>query len=197
MSLSEELKQQIVKYKNKEYTIRGKKEVYDLKEILKYSIYCKSIIDNYRSKVGMTGISFVPPEENKMEIGYGQLEQVSFGMGLDPKMPLDSFILSTIEFLDSNNFNDKDLETVKKFIDDYNIFMEPIEYKSPVYLSIGYLCVINSQTIITKPVVDIVDEFGDGGSEFGDGGSEFGDGGSDYEDGGSDYGDEFGEDEEW
>ena len=41
MSLSEELKQQIVKYKNKEYTIRGKKEVYDLKEILKYSIYLR------------------------------------------------------------------------------------------------------------------------------------------------------------
>jgi hypothetical protein len=188
MSISKELKHEVLKYNNKTFIVRENSDKYNIREIIKYAIYCKDIIGINKEKVGITGISFIQPEQ-QMEIGYGQLEQVSFGMTLDPKMPLDSFILSVIEFMNNNNFSEDKINLVKKFIDDYNIFMQPIEYKSPVYLTIAYLCLQNtSEILIQDPRGNLEDfnleELVEG--ELVEG--EFSD---------EDYGEEFGEDEDW
>ena len=189
MSISEELKLEILKYNNKKFTIKDKTDTYNIREIIKYVIYCRDILSLYKDKVGLTGISFVQPDQQETAIGYGQLEQVSFGTSFDPKMPLDSFILGVIEFMDSNNFSEDKINIVKKFIDDYNIFMQPIEFKSPIYLSIGYLCVQNTTKIKPSDTefreIDMMDEFG----------GEFGGGDDDDYFSDDNYGDEFGDDE--
>lgn len=197
MNLSEELRREILKYEGKSYNIRDKKEKYNVKEITKYVMYCDDIIIHNKNKVGITGGTLMMDENT--QIGYGQLEQVSFGMSLDPKVPLDSFILNVIEFMDTNQFGEDKINMVKKFIDDYNIFMEPIEFKSPIYLAIGYLCVTS-----VKPITRSDNELLIGVNEPGqfDELIEYSDDernedeGEDDDDYG-DYEDEFGEDEDW
>ena len=196
MSLSEEIKLEIGKYKLKSFIYKDKKQNYDLREIIKYVVYCQEIIKNNKSKIGISGGSFLTEQETKTEIGYGQLEHVSFGISLDPKVPLDSFILSVFEFFESNKFLENDMNLVKKFIDDYYIFMEPIEYKSPIYLSIAYLCISNiKKEVKTKPTQFVADELIQGDIIGGYSGEE--DEGSESE-GEYDYG-EFGDDDddEW
>ena len=189
MSISNELKLEIKKYYSKNFTIRDKQEGYNLREIYKYVIYCNDIINNNRDKVGLTEVQFIQPTQ-ELEVGYGQLEHISFGMSLDPKMPLDSFILNVIDFMETNNFKEDKILLVKKFIDDYNIFMQPIEYKSPIYLTIAYLCIMNT----TKQDVMAIQEEGiyyD--EEIVDRGEESDEDLDDYE-----YDEEeFGEDEDW
>lgn len=197
MNLSEELKREIRKYDGKSYMNRDKKDKYNLIEIVKYVMYCDNIIIRNKSKVGITGGSLMMNEDT--QIGYGQLEQVSFGTMLDPKVPLDSFILNVIEFMDTNQFGENKLNMVKKFIEDYNIFMEPIEFKSPIYLAIGYLCVTSVKPITRSDNelligVKGVGEF-DELIEYSDDerNEDEGEGDDDY----GDYEDEFGEDEDW
>jgi hypothetical protein len=193
MNLSEELKREIRKYEGKSYMIRDKKERYNIKEIVKYVMYCDNIIIRNKNKVGITGGSIMMDEN--IQMGYGQLEQVSFGMSLDPKVPLDSFILNVIEFMDMNQFGEEKINMVKKFIDDYNIFMTPMEYKSPIYLAIGYLCVIS-----VKPITRSDNDILVGVTEQGqfDELVEYSDDGMSEEEGEEgDFGDEFGEDEDW
>ena len=149
MSLSDELLVEIKKYENKPYIVRDKTENYKLVEIIKYVIYCNKIIDKYKTKVGMTSLSFIQPDEPRFEVSYGQLEQISFIESLDPKNTIDAFKLSVFEFLNTNNMVDK-VDLVFKFISDYDVYLEPIEYKSPLYLTIAYLCITN-----VKPKTDV------------------------------------------
>ena len=142
MSISEELLVEIKRYDNKSYTVKGKNEEYKLVEIVKYVIYCNKIIEKFKTKIGMTNISFIKPDEQKFEVSYQQLDQISFIDSLDPKNSIDSFKLSVFEFLNTNNMLDK-VDLVFKFISSYDVYLEPIEYKSPVYLTIAYLCITN------------------------------------------------------
>jgi hypothetical protein len=149
MSLSDELLREIKRYNKKSYRVREKTENYKLVEIAKYVIYCNNIIDKYKTKVGMTNISFIQPDEQRYEVSYKQLEQISFIASLDPKNTTDSFKLSVFDFLKTNDMVDK-VDLVFKFISSYDVYLAPIEYKSPVYLTIAYLCIRN-----VKPTTDV------------------------------------------
>mgnify|MGYP001173327542 CR=1 FL=1 len=194
MSISEELLVEIKKYDKRSYRVRDNNERYKLVEIVKYVIYCNNIIDKYKSKVGMTSISFVQPDEPRFEVSYAQLEQISFIDSLDPKNTIDSFKLSIFEFLNTNDMVDK-VDLVFKFIDSYDVYLEPIEFKSPVYLTIAYLCIAN-----VKPKTDVASTtldadlvaYREASEEFGEEGF-----GSDEEDfGDEEFAEAFGEDDD-
>ena len=196
MSLSDELLVEIKTYENKSYIVRDKNEKYELVEIVKYVIYCNNIIDKYKTKVGMTSVSFVQPDEPRFEVSYAQLEQISFIESLDPKNTIDAFKLSVFEFLNTNNMVDK-VDLVFKFISEYDVYIEPIEYKSPVYLTIAYLCIKNvkPKTDVASTVLDAdliayreVEDFGEGDVSEGFG--------SDEDFGDEDFAEAFGDDDD-
>lgn len=195
MSLSKELITEIKKY-NKRFNNKDQTENYNLREIAKYVVYCEEIIKLNKNKVGLTNIQFKPPEDDTSQfvIGYGQLDQVSFGLELDPTNVIDSFKLSTIDFLKNNNFTESKINLVVKFIDDYSIFMEPIEFKSPIYLSIAYLCITNvKKEDRPKQVLDpFMENRKYSEVEYNEEEDDYG-----VEDEDEDYGDEFGEDEDY
>ena len=97
----------------------------------------------------------------------------------------------------NNNFSENKTNLVIKFIDDYSIFIEPIEYKSPIYITIAYLCITNLKKEINIPQQQIdpfmedrqysADEYSDADDEFG----------IEPDEGDDEFGDEFGDDEDW
>ena len=72
----------------------------------------------------MTSISFIEPDEQKFEVGYKHMEQISYIDSLDPKNTIDSFKLSVFDFLSRNNKVDK-VDLVYNFIDDYLVSFIP------------------------------------------------------------------------
>tara|TARA_Y100000389_G_scaffold204904_1_gene260655 strand:- start:2753 stop:3358 length:606 start_codon:yes stop_codon:yes gene_type:complete len=198
MSLSDELLVEIKKYNNKSYRVREKTENYKLVEIVKYVIYCNKLIETYKTKVGMTNISFIQPDEQRYEVSYKQLEQISFIASLDPKNTIDSFKLIVFEFLNTNNMVDK-VDLVFKFISEYDVYLAPIEYKSPVYLTIAYLCIKNVKPTTDVPATSLesdlvayreVEDFGEEGSGYSEGfGSD-----ADFDD--EDFAQAFGDDDD-
>ena len=198
MSLSDELLVEIKEYNNKSYTLKGKTENYKLVEIVKYVIYCNKLIDKYKTKVGMSNISFIQPDEQRFEVSYAQLEQISFIDSLDPKNTIDSFKLSVFDFLKTNDMIDK-VDLVFKFISEYDVYIEPIEYKSPVYLTIAYLCIKNVKPTTDVPATSLesdlvayreAEDFGEEGSGYSEG---FG---SDADFGDEDFAEAFGDDDD-
>ena len=177
MSISEELLVEIRKYDKKTYRVRDNNERYKLVEIVKYVIYCNKLIDKYKTKVGMSNISFIQPDEQRFEVSYAQLEQISFIDSLDPKNTIDSFKLSVFDFLKTNDMIDK-VDLVFKFISEYDVYIEPIEYKSPVYLTIAYLCIKNVKPTTDVPATSLesdlvayreAEDFGEEGSGYSEG----------------------------
>ena len=102
-------------------------------------------------------------------VSYSQLGQIS-SEELDDKSPKGVLKLQSYMFLNDNNFSKDDINVVKSYIENYYSFMNFLEYKNPIYLSVAVLCLTKEArhtrekkplfepVFTTEPSVD-VDEF--------------------------------------
>jgi hypothetical protein len=147
MSVTKEEIKSIKKYKDiKYYTTENREITLNLRDILKYVIYWKYLIDNYKSEARVVGSSIGV-------VSYKQLEQLSEDE-LDDKSPKGILKLQSYMFMNDNKFSKDQIGIVKSYIENYSSFMNFLEYKNPVYLSVALLCI--SKDITKKEVEEDV-----------------------------------------
>jgi hypothetical protein len=181
MSLTTEEIKNIKKMKGKTYNIETRNIDYSLRDIIKYVMYWKYIIENFKDEIRGGGTSFGV-------VGFSQLKHVS-QEGIDDKSPKGILKLQSYLFMSNNDFTKDQQGIVGSYIETYYSFMNFVEYKNPIYLSIAVLCLDKSKTQTEERV-----EEEEVGFVYGEDIEEFrgGEGMEDYE---GDYGyDEYGED---
>jgi hypothetical protein len=134
MSLTKEEIKSIREYKDiKYYTTENRKITLNLRDILKYVIYWKNLINNYKGEIRVYSSSVGV-------VSYKQLEQIS-DEELDDKSPKGILKLQSYMFMNDNNFSKDEIGLVKSYIENYSSFINYLEYKNAIYLSVALLCI--------------------------------------------------------
>ena len=191
MSLSKDEIKSIKWYKGKKYNLDLRTADYSLRDIIKYVMYWKYLIDNYKGEIRSGGTSIGV-------VSYAQLTHMS-REDLDDKSPKSILKLQSYMFMKDNDFSDDQRVLVDSYIEKYYSFMNFLEYKNPIYLSVALLCIDTKIEVVPEkedePPLYLQEEtgfYGDAGDEFryeDEGGSDYGgDEGSDF---GGDFGDDF------
>ena len=133
MSITEEERKSILKYKDVVYYLTDNREItLNLRDVLKYVLYWKYLIGKYKSEIRVAGASIGV-------VSYKQLEQLSSD-DMDDKSPKGILKLQSYMFMNDNNFASDDISLVKSYLESYSTFMNFLEYKNPIYLSVALLC---------------------------------------------------------
>lgn len=153
---------------NKDKTkLSNRVNAYDL---IKYVCLWKKILKN---QINIP--TFIPNmgDEQQQVIGFKQLEQVG-QESFDRTTPLGLLKLQIYQFctINSSLINEDQMNSILSNIDNYEIFIDKIEYKNPIYLSLGYICIKKEKQIdniifnqspspLSEQEEEIIDEFGD------------------------------------
>ena len=170
MSITKQEIKNIQSYKGKSYSIDTRTLEYSLRNITRYVLYWKYLIDNYKGEIRVGGSSIG-------QAGFAQLKHVS-QEGVDDKSPKGILKLQSYLFLENNNFSNDQKIFVNSYIESYYSFMNYLEYKNPIYLSIAILCLDKIQTSIDEDETIITEEedqgfmYGEDEDEFRGGGEE-------------------------
>tara|TARA_Y100001980_G_C14554432_1_gene341118 strand:+ start:555 stop:1130 length:576 start_codon:yes stop_codon:yes gene_type:complete len=139
MSITKEEIKSIKKYKDVNYyTTENRKITLNLRDILRYVIYWKDLISNYKGEVRLSGSSVGI-------VSYKQLEQLS-DEELDDKSPKGILKLQSYMFMNDNKFSKDQIALVKSYIENYASFINFLEYKNPICISIAILCISKDVT---------------------------------------------------
>jgi hypothetical protein len=136
----------------------NKVNVYDL---IKYVCYWKKILQNEINDMPRIAPNI---DDQEYVVGYKQLEQIG-QESFDRTTPLGLLKLQIFQFCTYNNnlISEDQLSTILNNVDTYETFIDKIEYKNPIYLSLGFICIKKDTQIPTtlypiNPIDSIVEE---------------------------------------
>lgn len=164
MSLNSNEMKNIKVYKGQSYNLDTRTVEYSLRDIIKYVIYWKYLIDNYSSEIRITGTSIGV-------MSYTQMSHVSREEA-DDKSPKGILKLQSYLFMKDNNFSEDQQVIVNSYLENYYSFMNFLEYKNPIYLSVALLCIdikreaepVEESSLLLQGIEEL--DYGAEGDEF-------------------------------